>query len=183
MVGMEVAPNFGGTRDGLKSGQSDAANIDGDRADLPPLRDADPSKLHTMSISRTIGEGDFSLLTNLTWLTGEAHVNATMGPGATDSRVLPPVICAAVGLGLGWTRTLREFLVGRFSFRPLASKTLTIVAGTPLRPGDSIRVESQVESIVEVDDSSALVQIRHEVFNHRGENVVTLIQDLEIAKK
>src|SRR5665213_1474610 len=123
---MELTVGDDGEQDGanLSSHQTAIDYTDGHQT-LPPLRFADPSVLRTTSIGRTIGEGDFSLLTNLTWLTGEAHVNATMGPGEADSRVLPSVICAAIGLGLGWTRTLRGFLIERFSFCPLESKELS----------------------------------------------------------
>jgi hypothetical protein len=143
---------------------------------------ADPSGLTTISIGRTIGEGDFSLLTNLTWLTGEAHVNRLLIGGDEDARVLPPIIVAAVGLGLGWTSTMRAQLLNRFGLQAVKSTFLTVVGGVPVRPGDTLRVWTQVNSAVADEvGSKGTLDITHEVRNQFEQTAVTLTQQLLVA--
>ena len=151
--------------------------------DGPGLRSADPVGLTTISIGRTIGEGDFSLLTNLTWLTGEAHVNRLLTGGHEDSRVLPPILVAAVGMGLGWTSTMRDQVIERFALQAIKSTSLTLLGRAAVRPGDTLRVWSQITSAVpdEGDDSKQILSITHEVRNQFEESVITLKQELLVT--
>ena len=142
----------------------------------------DPTGFVTLSTGRTIGEGDFSLLTNLTWLTGEAHVNRLLAEGNKDSRVLPPIVVAAVGLGLGWTATMRGQLSSRFSRHAVRSTYMTLVTGVPVNPGDTLRVRSKVESGKSVaDPNQELLTIVHEVQNEHEQIALTLTQELLVV--
>lgn len=140
---------------------------------------ADPSGLTTISSGRTIGEGEFALLTDLTWLTGEAHVNRLLGGGDRESRVLPPIITAAIGLGLGWTSTMRPKLMERYGLQAIRSSSLTVEGGVPLRPGDTVWVHSRVNSVEKLGGASEkALNISHEVRNEFDEMVVTVTQEL-----
>ena len=144
----------------------------------------DPTGATAVSIGRTIGEGDFSLLTNLTWLTGEAHVNRLHGGGDDDGRVLPPITVAAVGLGLGWTSSMRGKLIAEFGLQALKSTSLTVTGGVGVHPGDTLHVASSVDAAVVTvgaDGQEMALTIAHDVRNQRDETTVVIIQQLLVC--
>ena len=144
----------------------------------------DPTGLTTVSAGRTIGEGDFSLLVNLTWLTGEAHVNRLHSGDGEDARVLPPVLVAAIGMGLGWTATMRSKLINEYGLHAVRSSSLTITGGETVKPGDTLRVWSTVNSITQDQEPEIqLLDIAHDVRNQSDQTTVTISQELLVVAR
>lgn len=100
------------------------------------------------SRGRTITEGDFSLMTNLTWTTSEIHTNKElMADSDLGERLLAGGCVIAFALGLS-TPAIKPGLEERH-IRLIAMLGYDAVRfKAPLRPGDTIYVESRLASLV-----------------------------------
>jgi acyl dehydratase len=139
------------------------------------------------SQGRTVGEGDFSALTNLTWTTGELHVNrelmvserGTKLLGRPGERVLALQAVAAIGVGLGWSKGLGSWLRQRYGTRVVRSLSFEVVAGEPLFPGDTIWADSVLTGVRQTEEPArGVLDVEHSIVNQRDELVATIVQHL-----
>jgi acyl dehydratase len=139
------------------------------------------------SQGRTIGEGDFSALVNLTWTTGELHVNrelmtserGTAILGRPGERVLALQAVAAVGVGLGWSRNIGPVLRHAYGVAVVRSLSFAVEAGEPLFPGDTVWSDSMLTGTRPTQDAARRVlDVEHRITNQRSEVVATIVQHL-----
>jgi hypothetical protein len=143
------------------------------------------------SQGRTIGEGDFSALVNLTWTTGELHVNRVLMTseqgtailGRPGERVLALQAVAAVGVGLGWSRNLGPVLRHGYGVTVVRSLSFEVEAGEPLFPGDTVWSDSTLIGTRPTEDAARRVlDVEHRITNQRDEVVATIVQHLLYAR-
>lgn len=115
----------------------------GEPFDVPPSFD-----FSVRSRGRTITEGDFSHMTNLTWTTSEIHTNkALMQESPSEERLLAGACVLAFALGLS-TPAIKPGLEERgVKLMALVGYEQVRFLG-PLRPGDTIYVESRFSSLL-----------------------------------
>ena len=139
------------------------------------------------SQGRTVGEGDFSALTNLTWTTGELHVNRDLMTsrrgteilGRPGERVLALQAVAAIGVGLGWSRGLGFRLRHGYGVRVMRSLSFEVVAGEPLFPGDTVWSHSMLTGARPTEaPARGVLDVEHRIVNQRDELVATIVQHL-----
>jgi acyl dehydratase len=99
------------------------------------------------SPGRTIGEGEFSILTSLCWITSESHTNKeySRGTDAGERTLAGPIIISLIA-GL-WVhskhyRTLRE----THRLRITAGLGMEVKFLAPVLPGDTLWCECEIES-------------------------------------
>ncbi len=99
------------------------------------------------SIGRTLGEGDFSLITNLTWTTSELHSNYEhMKDTPFGERILAGPCVAAVVVGLAGTSDLKRALAGA-GVRLVAMLGMDSVRfPAPVKPNDTLWSETEIVS-------------------------------------
>lgn len=137
---------------------------------------------------RTLGEGDFSLLCNLTWTVGDLHSNREMMagdvgaavPGAPRERVLALPVVASVIVGLAAKHWISYYLPAVLEVNILQSLGLEAVAGAPVCPGDTIWVDCVIASATPVEGRADRGELAIEeiAINQRGEHVATVRQRL-----
>jgi hypothetical protein len=139
------------------------------------------------SQGRTIGEGDFSALVNLTWTTGELHVNRVLMTsergtailGRPGERVLALQAVAAVGVGLGWSRNIGPLLRHSYGVAVVRSLSFEAEAGEPLFPGDTVWSDSTLTGTRPTEDAARRVlDVEHRIINQQDEVVATIVQHL-----
>jgi hypothetical protein len=124
---------------------------------------------------RTIGEGDFSALCNLTWMTGESHTNETAMSALGKERWLPVPCIAAVVVGLIAKNWYSYVFKRELGIRIVESRHLEIEAEKEVVPGDTLRVRSEI-----VSGEDDMVVIEHHAFNQRDEHVAVVRQRLRV---
>jgi acyl dehydratase len=99
------------------------------------------------SRGRTITEGDFSLMTNLTWTTSEIHTDkALMAESPMGERLLAGACVLAFALGLS-TPAIKPELEAR-GIKLIALLGYDDVRFcAPLRPGDTVYIESRLAAV------------------------------------
>lgn len=113
-----------------------------------PFELSDSFMFTVRSRGRTITEADFAMMTNLTWTTSEIHTNKVlMADSPTGERLLAGACVLAFALGLSTPAIKPE----------LESRGISLIAllgydevrfQAPLRPGDTIFVESRMASLL-----------------------------------
>ena len=113
--------------------------------DLEELLEAISYNEKRLSIGRTIGEGDFSMLVNLNWTVGPIHADSEhMKSTAFGERILPGVCVLSTTIGLANTSRIRS-LMADHGFRLVALLGFENVRFTSaVYPGDTITVESEI---------------------------------------
>ncbi len=138
------------------------------------------------SPARTIGEGDFAQLHNLTWINNDIHTDREfMRQTEFGERLLAGVCTVACMEGLELAGGFRGVLYGE-GRRPIAHLGFEEVRFTaPVKPGDTIRVQSEVLSVrpTSKDPKRGVMRVGIAVFNQRGEQVMkaTEVQLLELT--
>jgi hypothetical protein len=137
---------------------------------------------------RTIGEGDFSLLCNLTWTIGDLHSNREMMagrvgedvPGAPRERVLALPVVASLVVGLAAKHWISYYLPAVLGINVLQSLGLEAVADSPLCPGDTIWVDCVIAGAAaqEGRPGRGVLDIEETAVNQRRELVATVRQHL-----
>lgn len=129
------------------------------------------------SQGRTITEGDFSAMTNLTWTTAEYHTNKPlMLESDMGERNLAGACVIAFALGLA-TPAVRPRLTG-------LGVRLVALAGydevrfkSPLRPNDTIYVETRVRDIVKTSRPHlGVINFEDSVVDHDGRTLCTYVR-------
>lgn len=130
------------------------------------------------SQGRTIGEGDLSLLTNLTWTTSEIHTNAEyMKKTQFVERMLAGPCVVACMVGLAGTSGFRQTLQAA-NARLLAMLGLENVRFTaPVLPGDTIWVETEIIDARETSNPKrGVMRIQERGYKQSGEQVCEYIR-------
>lgn len=97
------------------------------------------------SQGRTLGEGDFTLITNLTWTTSELHANyEKMKDTQFGERILAGPCVAAVVVGLSGTSDLHRALhqAGIRLVAMLGMEKVTFPS--PVKPNDTLWCETEI---------------------------------------
>lgn len=142
---------------------------------MPDVTDTVPIGLKGRSQGRTIGEGEFALLTTLTWTTTELHSNREFAIQTRfGERILGGPVVAALMTGL-WSqsdhlRALKE----RVELGGLLGMEASFKAAT--LPGDTLWSETEVVSArpSHSDPSRGVLAVRDIGLNQRGEIVVEM---------
>lgn len=130
------------------------------------------------SQGRTIGEGDLSLLTNLTWTTSELHSNKEhMKNTPFGERILagPCVVACMVGLAgtSGFRQELRQRKVQLVAMLGLENVRFT----APVLPGDTIWVETEILDARETSNPQrGVMRIQERGYKQTGEQVCEYIR-------
>lgn len=128
------------------------------------------------SRGRTVTESDFTMMTNLTWTTGELHTNEDVAGNLFGSRILAAPAILAFALGLSTPAVLPE--VTRCGVSLLAIVGYEEVRfRAPLRPGTTIYAEVRVAEIVGTSrQGRAVMSLDETVVNQDDEVLVTYIR-------
>lgn len=124
---------------------------------------------------RTLGEGDFSALCNLTWTTGNSHTDQEFMRGRGDERWLAVPCVAAVMVGLVAKHWFGYVFKHDYGLRIAESRHLEIESHVPVRPGDTLRVECEV-----VEGEGDMLVVSETAFNQRSERVATMRQRFRV---
>lgn len=139
-----------------------------------------------LSPGRTITEGDFAQLHNLTWITNDIHTDQEyMRQTQFGERLLAGVCALACMEGLELAGGFRGVLYGD-RWRPVAHLGFEEVRFTaPVKPGDTIKVQSEILSVraTTKNPKRGVMRVGISVFNQRGEQVMraTELQLLELT--
>jgi itaconyl-CoA hydratase len=134
-----------------------------------------PLGLKGRSQGRTIGEGEFALLTSLTWTTTELHSNREFAAQTRfGERILGGPVVAALMTGL-WSQSehLRE-LKQKVELGGLVGMEASFKSAT--LPGDTLWSETEVISArpSQSEPSRGVLSVRDIGINQRGEIVVEM---------
>ena len=126
------------------------------------------------SIGRTLGEGDFSLITNLTWTTSELHSNFEhMKDTPFGERILAGPCVVAVVTGLTLTGDHLERALEKVGFRPVAMLGMDKIRfPAPVKPNDTLWAETEIVGARPTRHPERFVlTVIDRGFNQRGEMV------------
>ncbi len=132
-----------------------------------------------VSQGRTIGEGEFALLTTLTWTTTEIHSNAEyMKDSQFGERILagPCVLALLIGLA---SRGPFQHVLRQDGLHTIALLGMDEVRfKAPLLPGDTITAHTEVLEVrpSHKNPKRAIVRIRDSAVNQKGEMLVDAIR-------
>jgi acyl dehydratase len=143
-----------------------------DTFDLP-----DSFAFSVRSRGRTITEGDFSAMTNLTWTTSEIHTDkVVMAESEMGERLLAGACVLAFALGLSTPSIKPELELRGVRLVALLGYDDVRFRG-PLRPGDTIYVESVLASLQRTSKPPrAVVHCRDTVVDSEGRTVCTYVR-------
>lgn len=99
------------------------------------------------SPGRTIGEGEFAILTSLSWITSESHTNKeySKATGAGERTLAGPIIISLIA-GL-WVHSKHyEALHETHGIRVIAGLGMEVKFLAPVLPGDTLWCECEIES-------------------------------------
>jgi acyl dehydratase len=102
------------------------------------------------STGRTITEGEFALLTDITWTIGELHSNAVYGREHTSfgERALGGPIVSALVASLAATRSpLSRRLRLEYRLRTVAQMSISARYLAPVLPGDTLWADTWLDSV------------------------------------
>lgn len=130
-----------------------------------------------ISQGRTITDGDFSLITSLTWSVGELHTNREkMKEDEFGDMILPGHCVLAIAAGLVSISGTRDVMLtpGGHGVRPVAALGFENVRFlAPVRPGDTLTAEQEILDIRQTrkNPNRGVVRIQMVVYNQRHEVV------------
>ncbi len=124
--------------------------------------------------SRTLSEGDFTMLVNLNWTIGNVHVDQEyMKSTPFGERILPAVCVLSTTIGLANFTGVRDPILER------GMKLVAIVGfesvsfSNPIFPGDTFHVESQLLDYRPTSKPNRiLARIKDETYKQTGEKVL-----------
>jgi len=130
------------------------------------------------SISRTIGEGDFSTLVNLNWTIGPIHTDREhMKSTEFGERILPGVCVLSTTIGLANTSRVRSLMAAQ-GLRLVALLGFESVRFTgPVYPGDTITVESEIlDARPSSDPTRCVARLKDVTSRQTGEIVLEAVR-------
>lgn len=144
-----------------------------------------PIGVRRRSRGRTIGEGEFSILSNLTWTTRQRQANSAYMAqrGETERELAAPVVLALVA-SLAALGPLNRELHDERGLQTLAAMGLEAEFPTPVHPEDTLWAESELLSArdSETRPGQGILQIRDRGVNQRGEVVAEVTRTLLVAR-
>jgi acyl dehydratase len=128
------------------------------------------------SRGRTITEADFTAMTNLTWTTSEIHTNREVAEEAHGGLLLAGGCIIGFALGLATPAILPE--VAKRGIRLIALVGYDNVRFlSPLRPGDTIYIESKLKSIIRTSKPGrAVINFEDTLVDHHGREIARYIR-------
>lgn len=133
---------------------------------------------------RTISEGEFALLTDLTWTLSLLHTDVEFMKGTQfGERILAGPGVLGITLGMLTTRGLNEWLRGR-GLRPLALMGYEQVRFlAPVKPGDTLYAETEiVEARATSKPSRGIIKFKDVAKNQRGEVVMEALRTMLVEQ-
>jgi acyl dehydratase len=107
-----------------------------------------PVGRRSRSQGRTIGEGEFALLTTLTWTTDELHANKeAMRDSEFGERLLGGSVLLSLVSGLYCQNPLFRDFLSIYGVEPIAALGTDAKYSGVFRPGDTLWEETELESV------------------------------------
>lgn len=134
-----------------------------------------PVGRRSMSPGRTIGEGEFGLLTSLTWTNDELHSNKEFMAGSEfGERLLGGSVLLALVSGLYCQNRLFRDLLDVHGMKPVAALGSDASYRGVFRPGDTLWEETEVAAVrpSSSQPGRGIVTLRDRGFNQRGELII-----------
>ena len=125
---------------------------------------------------RTIGEGDFSTLTNLTWTNGPSHSDKEFMAAKGGERQLAVPVIASVMVGLASKHWFTYVFRHEYQSAIVEANHLEIELHKPVEPGDTLRVDCEV---LDDADDRAVLELRG--INQRDELAAVVHMKVRIA--
>jgi acyl dehydratase len=150
-----------------------------------PIGEGLPIGVVRRSRGRTIGEGEFALLSDLTWTTRERQTNgdAMAGGGESGRELAAPVVVALVA-SLAALGPLNRELHEEHGVETLAAMGLEAELPGPVHPEDTLWAESELLSATDSESrpGQGVLKIRDRGVNQRGEVVSEVTRTLLVAR-
>lgn len=125
------------------------------------------------SAGRTVSEGEFALLVDLTWMTSPEHSDRQHAVGVGQAeRTLPGPLLIAVAAGLSATSGFRHMLAahGLRNVSMLSLEKIRFLG--PVYPGDTLAVDSDIREVRAASRGNrAVMRVREVVSNQVGTHV------------
>jgi len=128
-----------------------------------------------MSQGRTIGEGEFTLLTSLTWTTDELHTNLEyMRNSEFHERLLGGSVVLSLISGLWCQNPLFRDMLSIHRVKPIAALGTTASYRGVFRPGDTLYEETEIESVrpSASQPGRGIMNLHDRAYNQRQELIV-----------
>jgi acyl dehydratase len=125
---------------------------------------------------RTISEGDFSVLTNMTWTTGPIHSDEEYARTTPfGHRILGGPVVAAVVSGMWYSSCCEEFYA-RNRIRSIAALGMNASYRGPLFPGDTLRAETTLVNArpSKTRPGTGILEFQDRAYNQRDELVIEM---------
>jgi 3-hydroxybutyryl-CoA dehydratase len=132
--------------------------------------------------SRTITEADIKLFTDMTGYCATAALDLDIKdvmPGLSATRVAQGFLTLALSSGLMFRAGNRG--VPRSTIALWGIEKACFLA--PAKVGDTIYVESTVAQLATIDTRRGLIAYEHRVVNQRGEEILTYVSKLIVARR
>jgi acyl dehydratase len=127
------------------------------------------------SQGRTIGEGEFCLLTSLTWTNDELHSNAElMRRSEFGERLLGGSVLLSLISGLWCQNPLFRDLLAKHGMKPIAALGTEARYKGVFLPGDTLWEETEVEAVRPSSSmpGRGIITLRDRGYNQRNELIV-----------
>jgi acyl dehydratase len=137
------------------------------------------------SRARTITDGEFGLLTSLTWTIGPMHVDDEHMKGTPfGRRILGGPIVAAVVSGIWYTSCWEDFRRA-YGVIPIAALGLQTRNRAPVFPNDTLRVETTLADAKASRSrpGRGILFFEDSAFNQRGELVIEMQRQLMFERQ
>lgn len=139
------------------------------------------------SQGRTVGEGEFALLTTLTWTTDELHTNAVFMRESSEfgERLLGGSVLLALVSGLYCQNELFRDLLKVHGMEPIAALGTEARYLGVFRPGDTLWEETEVESVraSKSRPGCGIISLRDRAYNQRDELIVDSTRAILYGRK
>lgn len=131
-----------------------------------------PVGRRSRSQGRTIGEGEFALLTTLTWTTDELHVNKeAMKSSEFGERLLGGSVLLSLVSGLYCQNQLFRDFLNVYGVEPIAALGTDAKYSGVFLPGDTLWEETELEAVraSESRPGCGIMTLRDRAYNQREE--------------
>jgi itaconyl-CoA hydratase len=151
----------------------------------PELLEGLPIGVVERSRGRTISEGDFAILTSMTWTTGQMHANSEFMKEHSQYRdkILGGPVIVAVASGIQYQSHWHRF-TERYQIRTLAALGVDAKYRAPVFAGDTLWVDVCLESArpSKSRPGTGVMVFNDRVVNQRGELVLEMKRALTFER-
>jgi acyl dehydratase len=125
---------------------------------------------------RTLGEGECALLTDLTWTIGRFHTEKPFAETTAFGGItLAGAVVASVAVGLINTSDFYRDLDQKFGVKIVATLGMKVKYRTGFRPGDTLRVETTLNSVRKTSrPGRGLLEFHDRVINQKDETILEM---------